>query len=41
MSQGKKQARNRQGSILAEAKCFNRSLGEEESEDSEVESRDQ
>ena len=37
---GKKQERNRQGSILAEAKCFIRSLSEEESEDSEVECHD-
>ena len=36
----KKQARNRQGSILAEAKCFIRSLSEEEGKDSEVESHD-
>ena len=36
----KKQARNRQGSILAEAKSFIRSLSEEESEDSEVECHD-
>ena len=36
----KKPARNRQGSILAEARCFIRSLSEEESDDSEVEFHD-
>ena len=40
MSQGKKnKQRNRQGPILAEAKCFIRSLSEEESVDSDVECR--
>ena len=37
---GGKKAENRQGSILAEAKGFIRSLGEEEVEDSQIESHD-
>ena len=37
---GEKQAKNKQGSIHAEAKCFIRSLSEEASDDSEKECHD-